>query len=214
MTAFVFFGTLELGIIYAIMALGLYISFRILDMPDLTVDGSFVTGAAVSALMSLNDHPFGGLLTAFIAGCFTGCITSLLHTKLKIQMLLAGILSMQALYSINLEIMNGKPNMPLLNKATIFTTFENTVTHDYMKTIIISGILALCLVVLFLFLNTKLGFALRATGSNEYMARAQGVNTDFAKLLGLVVSNALVALSGAILAQYQSFTDIGMGVGT
>lgn len=208
-----FYGTLELGVTYAILALGLYISFRVLDMPDLTVDGSFVTGAAVSAILCLNNHPFWALPASFIAGCFTGTITSLLHTKLKIQMLLAGILSMLALYSINLKIMGGKPNLSLLNKDTMFTVFENAVMKDYAKIIIISGVVVFCLVALFLFLNTKLGFAIRATGNNEYMARAQGVNTDFTKLIGLAISNALVAMSGAILAQYQSFTDIGMGVG-
>jgi ABC-type uncharacterized transport system, permease component len=213
MSADMFFGTLELALIYAILALGLYVSFRVLDIPDLTVDGSFVTGAAVSAIMCLNGHPFLGLIVAFIAGGFAGILTSLLHTKLKIQMLLAGILSMLALYSINLKIMGGKPNIPLLNKTTIFTAFENVFVSQYTKVIIIIAILVICIVALFLFLNTKLGLTIRATGNNEYMSRAQGINTNITKTIGLVISNALVALSGAILAQYQSFTDIGMGVG-
>ncbi len=208
-----FLGTSELALIYAILALGLYISFRVLDIPDLTVDGSFVTGAAVSAIMCLNGHTFLGLLIAFIAGGFAGILTSLLHTKLKIQMLLAGILSMLALYSINLKIMSGKPNIPLLNTNTIFTVIENFVLTQYIRGIVILVILTVCLVLLFFFLNTKLGLTIRATGNNEYMARAQGINTNKTKMIGLSISNALVALSGAILAQYQSFTDIGMGVG-
>lgn len=206
-------GTLELGTIYAIMALGIYIAFRVLDMPDLTVDGSFVTGASVSAMLCLQNHPFWGLPIAFLAGCVTGCITALLHTKLKIQILLAGILSMLALYSINLKIMDGKPNISLLNKTTIFTYFESIFSGDYVKILIILVILAAILALLFLFLKTKIGFALRATGNNDYMARAQGINTDFTKLTGLAISNGLIALSGAILAQYQLFTDVSMGVG-
>jgi putative ABC transport system permease protein len=206
-------GTLELGTIYAILALGIYIAFRILDMPDLTVDGSFVTGAAVSAIVCLGNHPFLGLPMAFLAGCITGCITSILHTKLRIQMLLAGILSMLALYSINLRIMGGKPNISLLNKTTIFTYFEDSILMDYTKIVIILVILIIVLLTLYLFLNTRIGFALRATGNNEFMARAQGINTDFAKLLGLGLANGLVALSGAVLAQYQLFTDVSMGIG-
>lgn len=207
------FGTLELGIIYAILSLGLYISFRVLDMPDLTVDSSFVTGAAVSAMLCVNGHAFLGLLLALIAGGCTGIITALLHTRLKIQMLLSGILSMLALYSINLKIMGGTPNIPLINDTTIFTYFGEILANNYSKIIIVSCILIFCLLILFLFLNTRLGFAIRATGNNEYMARAQGINTDAMKLVGLAISNSFVALSGAILAQYQSLTDIGMGVG-
>ncbi len=213
MTDIMFYGTLEIGAIYAVLALGLYISFRILDIPDLTVDGSFVTGAAVSAIMCLNHHQFLGILMAFIAGCCAGSVTSFLNSKLKIQMLLAGILAMLALYSINLKIMDGKPNISLLHNTTIFIIFGNAVIKDYVKIIVIGSILIISIIVLYLFLNTKLGFALRATGNNENMARAQGVNTNFTKWMGLALSNGLVALSGAILAQYQSFTDINMGVG-
>lgn len=213
MTATMFIGTLELGAIYAILGLGLYISFRILDMPDMTVDGSFVTGAAVSALLCQNNHPFWGLSIALVAGAIAGSITSLIHTKLKIQMLLAGILAMLALYSINLKVMGGKPNIPLINKTTIFTVLKDAKITNNVDIILIISILILSIISLYFFLNTKLGFALRATGNNDHMARAQAVNTDYLKLLGLAISNAFVALSGALLAQYQSFTDIGMGVG-
>jgi len=213
MSLTVFQGSLELGIIYAIMALGVFISFRTLNIPDLTVDGSFVLGAAVSAVMCTSNAPFTGLLLAFVAGCGAGCITALLHTKLKIQPLLAGILTMLALYSINLKVMHSKANIPLINKATIFSSFEGALVNDYAKMVIALGVLLVILVILFLFLKTKLGFALRATGDNDQMVRALGVNTNFTILMGLAVSNGLVALSGAIIAQYQSFADVSMGTG-
>lgn len=213
MAFLVFKGSLELGIIYAIMALGVFISFRTLNMPDLTVDGSFVTGAAVSAVMCTHNAPFSGLLLAFIAGCSAGSITALLHTKLKIQPLLAGILTMLALYSINLKVMSNRANIPLMNVKTIFSGLEGVLGNDYGKIIISLAILLVTVVLLFLFLKTKLGFVLRATGDNDHMVRALGVNTDFTILLGLAVSNGLVALSGAIIAQDQTFVDISMGTG-
>lgn len=213
MTFMVLQGSFELGIIYAIMALGVFISFRTLNMPDLSVDGSFVLGAAVSAVMSTNGHPFLGLGIAFLAGCGAGSITALLHTKLKIQPLLAGILTMLALYSLNLKVMGGRANIPLINKATVFSIFEKTALGDYSKLIFSSAILLLMLLLLFLFLKTRLGFVLRATGDNDHMVRALGVNTDSVILIGLALSNGLVALSGALIAQSQSFVDVGMGIG-
>lgn len=213
MSLTLFQGSLELGIIYAIMALGVFISFRTLNMPDLTVDGSFVLGAAVSAVLCTSDHPFAGLLLAFVIGCIAGCITALMHTKLKIQPLLAGILTMLALYSINLKVMLNRANIPLLNKTTIFSGFDGTSMKDYGKLIISFGILLLILFILYLFLKTKLGFVLRATGDNAHMVRALGVNTDLTILIGMAISNGLVAFSGAIIAQYQSFADISMGTG-
>lgn len=206
-------GSVELGVIYAIMALGVFISFRTLNMPDLTVDGSFVLGAAVSATMSMNLHPFLGLPLAFAAGCGAGCITALLHTKLKIQPLLAGILTMLGLYSVNLRVMSNKPNISLINKATMFSLMEGTAVEEYSKLILALVLLAAIVLVLLVFLKTEIGFAIRATGDNEQMVKAQGINTDFTKLLGLGISNGLVALSGAIIAQYQSFSDVGMGTG-
>ena len=213
MTFMVLQGSFELGIIYAIMALGVFISFRTLNMPDLSVDGSFVLGAAVSAVMSTNGHPFLGLGIAFLAGCGAGSITALLHTKLKIQPLLAGILTMLALYSLNLKVMGGRANIPLINKATVFSIFEKTALGDYSKLIFSSAVLLLMLLLLFLFLKTRLGFVLRATGDNDHMVRALGVNTDSVILIGLALSNGLVALSGALIAQSQSFVDVGMGIG-
>ena len=213
MTLTAFQGSVELGLIYAIMALGVFISFRTLNMPDLTVDGSFVLGAALSATLCSSGHPFAGLTAAFVAGCGAGCITALLNTKLKIQPILAGILTQLALYSVNLRAMNNKANISLLNKQTIFSIMQDTAVGNYMKLILSFLILTVILVVLFLFLKTKLGFALRATGDNENMVRAQGINTDYTKTIGLALANGLVAVSGAIIAQYQSFADIGMGVG-
>jgi len=206
-------GSLELGIIYSIMALGVFISFRTLNMPDLTVDGSFVLGAAVSAVMSAAGQPLLSILVAFIAGCMAGCVTALLHTKLRIQPLLSGILVMLALYSVNIRVMGNKSNLPLRNVATIYTIFKETSAEEYIKLIISFVILVIVLVLLFLFLKTKLGFVLRATGDNDQMVRALGVNTDYTKLIGLAMSNGLVAMSGALIAQYQSFADVGMGVG-
>ncbi|MDP4127452.1 MAG: ABC transporter permease [Bacillota bacterium] len=213
MTFMVLQGSLELGIIYAIMALGVFISFRTLNMPDLSVDGSFVLGAAFSAVMSSSGHPFLALGIAFLAGCGAGSITALLHTKLKIQPLLAGILTMLALYSLNLKVMGGRANIPLMNKTTVFSILEKTALGDNSKLIFPLAVLLLMLLLLYLFLKTRLGFVLRATGDNDHMVRALGVNTDSVILIGLALSNGLVALSGALIAQSQSFVDVGMGIG-
>lgn len=206
-------GSMELGIIYAIMALGVFISFRTLNIPDLTVDSSFTLGAAVSAVLASISQPFIGLALAFLAGCIAGVLTALLMTKLKIQPLLAGILMMLALYSINLKVMGGKPNIPLLNKPVMFNFLQKLDLGKYAKLTFLVLILALILVLLYFFLKTKLGFALRATGDNDKMVRALGVNTDVTIIIGLAISNGLVALTGAIIAQYQSFADVSMGIG-
>ncbi len=206
-------GSIELGIIYAIMALGVFISFRSLNMPDLTVDGSFVLGAAVSAILYTKGHPFLGMPLALVAGCLAGCITALIHTKLKIQPLLSGILTMLALYSVNLRVMGNKPNIPLINKPTVFSIVNDFFVSGFSDLVLSFIILIIVVFVLFLFLKTKLGFVIRATGDNEHMVKALGVNTDFTKTLGLAIANGLVALSGALIAQYQSYSDIGMGVG-
>lgn len=206
-------GSLELGVIYAIMALGVFISFRTLNIPDLTVDGSFTLGAAVSAVMVSISQPFSGLALAFLAGCIAGTLTALLTTKLKIQPLLSGILMMLALYSINLKVMGGKPNIPLLNKPLMFSFLQGLASMKYAKLLFLVLILVLIVILLYFFLKTKSGFVLRATGDNEQMVRALGVNTDVTILIGLALSNGLVALSGAIIAQYQLFADVSMGIG-
>lgn len=213
MTLTAFQGSLELGIIYAILALGVFLSFRSLNMPDLTVDSGFTLGAAVSIITSVSGHPFLGLLLAFIAGCGAGCVTALLHTKLKIQPLLAGILTMLGLYSINLKVMGGKANIPLLNKPTVYSFIEGLIPGNYARLILDSIILLIILFLFYLFLKTRLGFVLRATGDNDQMVRSQGVNTDFIILIGMALSNGLVSLSGALIAQEQSFVDVSMGIG-
>lgn len=209
-------GSLELGIIYAIMALGVFISFRTLNMPDLTVDSSFTLGAAVSAVLCVGGQPLLGLILAFIAGCAAGSVTALLTTKLKIQPILSGILMMLALYSINLKVLGNKANIPLsriLNIPTIFSPFYETKLKGSIALIISTVILVLILIALFAFLKTKFGLVLRATGDNDKMVRASGMDTDLTIIVGLALSNGLVALSGAIIAQYQAFADISMGIG-
>ncbi len=213
MTLLALQGSFELGIIYAIMALGVFVSFRTLNMPDLSVDGSFVLGAAVSIVLCGGGHPFFGLVAAFLAGCGAGSITAVLHTKLKIQPLLAGILTMLALYSLNLRVMGGRANIPLINKTTVFSALEGTVVGENAKLVLSLLVLLFMFFLLFGFLKTRLGFVLRATGDNDQMVRALGVNTDVIILTGLALSNGFVALSGALIAQYQSFVDIGMGIG-
>jgi len=204
----------ELGLIYAIMALGVYLTFRILNFPDLTVDGSFTTGAAVASIMIINGaSPVLSTLAAFAAGLVAGWITGILHTKGKINGLLAGILTMIALYSINLRIM-GKANLPLLREDTLITPLRDAGMLGTIGAIAVFGLLALAVkFVIDWFLHTDLGLAMQATGDNEEMIRSFGVSTDRMKILGLALSNGLVALCGALIAQYQGFADIGMGIG-
>jgi putative tryptophan/tyrosine transport system permease protein len=229
------FGSVESGLIYAIMALGVYLSFRILDFPDLTVDGSFVTGAAVSAVLIVNGvNPFLATLVALIVGFLAGCITGVLHTKGNINPLLSGILMMIALYSINLRIM-GKSNVPLLQEETVFTQLLegwNKLGIDAgLQSLFISlglegfipktwsivvTMLIMILVIKYLldyFLKTELGLAIRAVGDNQNMITSFSANTDMLKIVGLGLSNALVAFSGAFIAQYNGFSDVGMGIG-
>lgn len=198
-------GAVELGLLYALMALGVYITFRILDFPDLTVDGSFTTGGAIAAIMIAHGYsPVLACLAAFAGGLVAGACTGLLHTKGKINGLLSGILMMIALYSINMRIM-GKPNISLLGADTLFTS---------MKPIVVVLIIVIVFKLLLdAFLHTDLGLALRATGDNARMIRSFGANTDRTTILGLSLSNGLVALSGALIAQHSGFADISMGIG-
>ncbi len=206
-------SSVELGVIYALMALGVFLSFRTLNMPDLTVDSSFVLGAAVSAVLCTAGRPLAGITLALAAGALAGCVTALLHTKLKIQPILSGILTMLALYSINLKVMSNRANIPLLNRKTIFSLPEWMPGSNYATLIISFILLFTVMLLLYFFLKTRIGLVLRATGDNEQMVRALGVSTDLTKLIGLALANALVALSGALIAQYQSFADVGMGIG-
>ncbi len=209
-----FLGALELGMVYSILALGVFLSFRTLNTPDLTVDGSIVTGAAASAVIcSLGGNPFLALIVSFILGALAGIVTALLNTKLKIQPLLAGILVMLGIYSINLRIMGNKSNIALTKSDTIYKMAKELLPSGYSSLVVGVIILAIVSTLLFFFLKTRLGFALRATGDNEDMVRASGINSDNMKIMGLSLSNGLVGLAGGMLAQYQSYADIGMGVG-
>jgi putative ABC transport system permease protein len=204
----------ELGLIYAIMALGVYLTFRILNFPDLTVDGSFTTGAAVASIMIINgSSPVVATIAAFGAGLVAGWITGILHTKGKINGLLAGILTMIALYSINLRIM-GRANLPLLREETLITPLRDAGLLGTAMAVVVFALFALAVkFVLDWFLHTDVGLAMQATGDNEEMIRSFGVSTDRMKILGLALSNGLVGLCGALIAQYQGFADIGMGIG-
>ena len=197
---------IELGLIFSILSLGVYISFRVLNVPDLTVDGSFATGCAVCAVMTIAGHPYLGLLLAFVAGGLCGMVTAFLQTKMHMQPLLAGILTMVALYSINLRIMSGAPNISLFSTNTLFTLIDS----ELLILLIFSLVIGF---VLFGFFKTNLGLMLRATGDNEVMVRSSSINVDRMKFIGMPLSNGIVALSGALLAQYQNFADITSGTG-
>lgn len=204
-------GALEMGFIYALVAIGVYLSFRTLQFPDLTVDGSFPLGAAVSAAMIVAGYdPLVATLAAILAGAIAGLITAWMSTHLKMLNLLASILTMTALYSINLRIMGGRPNIALLGEKTILSKFPPFLS-DWGILMIIVILVAL---VVYWFLSTQIGLGLRATGSNARMARAQGIADHRMIWLGLSLSNALVALGGSIFTQKLGFADVSMGVGT
>ncbi len=215
MSFYTFVGALEQGLVYAVMVLGVYLTFRVLDFPDLTVDGSLPLGAAVTgSLMVQGWDPFSSLVIAMAAGALAGCVTALLATKLKIMSLLASIITMTALYSINIRIM-GRPNLALLNLSSVFDLLSFSGMPRYLATpLVLFFIVLACKLFLDLFLHTRLGLALRGTGDNPQMIRSQGVNTDSMILIGVSLSNALVALAGGMVAQSQGFADVGMGIGT
>ena len=204
----------ELGLLYATMAVGVYLTYRVLDFPDLTVDGSFTTGAAISAVMILNGVPIWVALVASIAGgMLAGVITGLLHVWGNINPLLAGILTQIALYSVNLRIM-GKSNLPLLRETTLMTPLrEAGLLGTWVAVLIFAVVVAIIGAGVYGFLGTGFGVAIRATGDNELMARSQGINTGVTKVAGLAISNGLVALCGSMVAQYQGYADISMGIG-
>ena len=222
------FGAVSQGLLWGIMALGVYITFKILDFADMTCDGSFALGCCVSAVFVVTFHwnPFLSLIAALVAGGISGGVTGLLHTKLKIPAILSGILTMISLYSINLRIM-GQANTPINTRAkgtdTIVTLItdllpeeirKNGNTNTFVTMMIGLVFVVLCIAILYWFFGTEAGSALRATGNNEAMIRALGVNTDKMKIIGLVLGNALVGLSGALVVQSQKVADVGMGQGT
>lgn len=208
-------GSVSQGLIWGIMAIGVYITYRILDIPDLTVDGSFATGGAVGVMLILNGCNLClAMLLSFIAGLLAGAITGLLHTLMGIPPILAGILTQLSLYSINLKIM-GKANQSVnVNNTDLLVSLRWVKEFAFHNPLITVGtVLIVLIALLYWFFGTEMGSAIRATGSNLNMSRAQGINTSFNKVLGIMLSNGLVALSGAFLAQYQGFADVKMGQG-
>ncbi|MCL2881352.1 MAG: ABC transporter permease [Coriobacteriia bacterium] len=227
-------GAVALGLVWAIVSIGVWITYRILDFPDLTVEGTIVTGAATTAIMITHGvSPLLCLLASFAAGALCGLITAFLHTRLKIPALLAGILTNIGLYSINIRIMAGTSNISLLGSRSLIDTFMSFITrvapggsHSLlarfltflatrnMTTILIVGIGVICVIALSTwFLRTSYGCSIRATGSNPDMARAQGININMSKTVGLMLSNAFVGLGGSLLCQYQGYSDVQMGIG-
>ncbi|MFW9613102.1 MAG: ABC transporter permease [Macellibacteroides fermentans] len=224
-------GSIIIGLILSLLALGMFISFRVFDFPDITAEGSFTFGAATgAALIVAGVNPLLASLIAFFAGMIAGAVTGIIHTRFKINPLLAGILVMTALYSVNLHVM-GKSNVPLLNETTVFTWIENlsvSISGTDAVTSILGWVVAtkniwillfcvltisvFCLI-LWWFFNTNIGTAMRATGDNDQMIRSLGVNTKTMIIIGIALSNGFIALAGAILAQYQGFADVQMGIG-
>ena len=217
-------GAIGQGILWAIMALGVYITFRLLDFADLTVDGSFATGGAVSAILIINGcDPIVTLIVALLAGCVAGAITGLLNTTCRIPAILSGILTQIGLYSVNLMIMS-KSNIPLLNQSTVFSKLSEWIhlprsiskylPTNNLTTLLIGLVFVVGVVlVLYWFFGTELGSSIRATGNNPHMVRANGVNTNKMVVIALMLSNGLVALSGALVAQQQGYADVKMGLG-
>ena len=209
-------STVAQGLLWAVMALGVYVTFRVLDLADLTCEGSFPLGAATAATLMASGHNVTtAILAAAVAGMLAGAVTGFLTTKMKIPALLAGILTMIALYSVNLRIM-GKANLSLLGVDTVFSFTQEALGLNNAYTTFVVGITATLIIGIgmYWFFGTEIGAAIRATGFNQQMIRAQGVNTDMTIILGLIISNALIAISGALVGQNNGFADVGMGVGT
>ena len=208
-------SSISQGLLWSIMAIGVYLTFRILDIADLTAEGSFPLGAAVCAsLVVAGITPIIATLIALFCGMLAGVISGLLHTKLKIPALLTGILTMTGLYSINLRIM-GKANITLLGKGTLIRMVQSYGLNGRMSVLIVGVAASLVVIILlYLFFNTEIGLAIRSTGDNEAMSEANGIQTSHMKIIGYMLSNGLIALSGALIAQNNSYADIGMGIGT
>lgn len=213
-----FFGAIELGILYSLVALGVYLTFRVINFPDLTVDGSFPLGAAITAILLTNNvNPMMTTAAAICAGIIAGVITGYLHVRCKILGLLAGILTMTAMYSINLRIM-GKPNISVMNAPTIFDYWQplanlNSFNHHSTLIILLSMVL-FCCVLLYYFLHSQVGLALRAIGANPRVSPAYGINVNTMTLTGLAISNGIIALAGSLFTQAYGFADVAMGTGT
>lgn len=212
-----FQGAIAQGVLWGILVIGVYITYRLMNIADLTVDGSFALGGCVCAVMiiNLNQNPLVALAMATLAGAIAGAATGFLHTVLEIPAILAGILTQISLWSVNLRIMGGKSNLPLLKVDTLISRVGDLTGFSQSQSSLLTGVLVAILVVtiLYWFFGTELGSSLRATGNNEDMIRALGVNTKAAKVLALMISNALIGLSGGLVCQSQKFADISMGTG-
>lgn len=207
-------SALELGCIYSLVALALFLSFRVLNIADMTTDGAFTLGCAVSATAAVAGHPVLGLFLALLSGAAAGAVTALLQTRLGVPSILAGIVTNTGLYTINLAVMGFSSNVPMLKTETVFTMLQGVMGKDAPYKLVIAVLAAaLACGALVLFLGTRLGLSIRATGDNPDMVRASSINTAFTILVGLCVSNSLTALSGAVLAQYQRSADINLGTG-
>ena len=213
MSLYSFLSAIELGLIYSLMVLGLFLSYRVLNIPDLTVDGSFTLGAAVAVVMTLSGHPIRGLFAAIFAGAAAGFLTAFLQTKMKIQPILAGIITMTALYSINLMVMDDKANVPITQQESIYTAFGSLVGKQAQGMVLSLLVLILAGAAIVLFLKTPFGLSVRATGDNESMVRSSSINADLTKTAGLMGANACVALSGAMIAHYNCYAEVRMGIG-
>lgn len=213
-TTAIVLSALELGCIYALVAMALFLSFRVLNIADMTTDGAFTLGCAVSATMAVAGHPVLGLFAAMLAGSAAGFVTSLLQTRLGVPSILAGIITNTGLYTVNLAVMGFSSNVPMLKTNTIFTMLEDALGEDLPTKLLLAALIAaIVCALLILFLGTRLGLSIRATGDNPDMVRASSINTAFTITVGLCIANALTALSGAVLAQYQRSADINLGTG-
>ena len=213
-TTAIVLSALELGCIYALVAMALFLSFRVLNIADMTTDGAFTLGCAVSATMAVAGHPVLGLFAAMVSGAAAGFVTAFLQTRMGVPSILAGIITNTGLYTINLAVMGFSSNVPMLKTTTLFTMAESLFGENAPYKLITAAIItAVVCALLIAFLGTRLGLSIRATGDNPDMVRASSINTAFTILVGLCVSNCLTALSGAVLAQYQRSADINLGTG-
>ncbi len=214
LTTAVVFNALELGFIYALVAMALFLSFRVLNVADMTTDGAFVLGCAMSATAAVAGHPILGLPMAMLAGAAAGFITAALQTRFGVPSILAGIITNTGLYTVNLAVMGFSSNVPMLKTTTIFTMLRDVMGEKApYKLVLCAGVTTVVCALLILFLGTRLGLSIRATGDNPDMVRASSINTAFTITVGLCVSNSMTALSGAVLAQYQKSADINLGTG-
>lgn len=213
-TAATVLSALELGFIYALVAMALFLSFRILNIADMTTDGAFTLGCAVSATAAVAGHPFLGLPLAMLAGAAAGFVTAFLQTRLGVPSILAGIVTNTGLYTVNLAVMGFSSNVPMLKTQTVFTAVQALAGEGFPYKLVVAGVItvAVCALLIF-FLGTRLGLSIRATGDNPDMVRASSINTAFTITVGLCIANAMTALSGAVLAQYQRSADINLGTG-